>query len=679
MASLDHQNQPENGMNAGGLRDDLFSNPPLHADEERTRMRRRIASWAGFLILVVGSVAVVSFPALQLSVSVLPTKQHAPFDGTVYPFDKTPNWVAFSPDDYKLPFEQLPSDKLMAIPRYDAAALVKPIESLVWKNPADDVVRNQKITYSVPYMGSYRLNGKEFDGSHLAVDIKVPMNTPVRSIANGVVIKVATPSSGFGKHIVIEHDNVPSVDDASTLTTYYSSYSHLGSLTVSEGDVVTKGQIVGLSGETGFATTPHMHFQIDRAVAPWHPYWGFSYQDQQAAGLDFVGAINAGLGKDRAIDNTINPMTFVQKYLSYTPSGATVVTPPTPTPTPVVTSSTPVVDQPPIVTPPVTPTPPTPVVESTPVSVPVPVPVQLRFAFQQQNSYLVTSDVALTVQVTDSQSGAPGSSLTQPAVLVLSGDVGVLQKNSIESGDLSNGSVTVHLLNPRVGQGQLIVLYGDQTFKSASFDVTSPVSAVPVTPVVARSALFADVSGVNPFYDSIKYMKDHGIVKGYEDGTFKPTQLVSRVEALKMILKAGNRQIAGSGKTSFTDVPRRAWFAPYVATAFNSGIVQGYFGKLFKPNQEVTRAEFIKMALTAMAVPLEPVVLEAPYSDVAVSDWSAPYVQYAKQKNLLTIADGAKLNSNESITRQEVADILYRLSIVTKTGALHYTVALGMD
>ena len=205
-----------------------------------------------------------------------------------------------------------------------------------WGNSADDAIRNQKITYSVPYMGSYRLNGKEHDGSHLAIDIKVPRNTPVRAIANGVVTKISNATAGFGKHIVIQHTDVPSLENSSVKTTYYSSYSHLGTIVAIEGDVVLRGQNIALSGETGFATTPHIHFQLDRDDAPWHPFWAFTFQEQAAAGLDFVGSINAGLGKEKALQYTLNPKSFIQAHLNTTPQvSVPVPVPPAPAPVPV--------------------------------------------------------------------------------------------------------------------------------------------------------------------------------------------------------------------------------------------------------------------------------------------------------------------------------------------------------
>lgn len=67
---------------------------------------------------------------------------------------------------------------------------------------------------------------------------------------------------------------------------------------------------------TGITTTPHLHFQIDKASAPFHAYWPYSYSDLNELGIDFFAAVNMGLGKENALKNTVHPMAFVQENVT---------------------------------------------------------------------------------------------------------------------------------------------------------------------------------------------------------------------------------------------------------------------------------------------------------------------------------------------------------------------------
>src|SRR3989344_2170867 len=185
------------------------------------------------------------------------------------------------------------------------------------------------FVYSTAYLGNYlSYSGStlqastENGGSHPGVDIIAPLGTPVRAIANGLVINAGARSNGFGKQIVIGHPNVADPANPNNKTNLFSLYAHLHEINVKEGDLVKKGQLIGKVGQTGFATTPHLHFQIDRDDALFHPYWPFTTKEADAAGLNFTEAVSAGLGQQNGRLYTVNPLVYTQSYANYSaPAG----------------------------------------------------------------------------------------------------------------------------------------------------------------------------------------------------------------------------------------------------------------------------------------------------------------------------------------------------------------------
>ncbi|MCL2319446.1 MAG: M23 family metallopeptidase [Treponema sp.] len=85
---------------------------------------------------------------------------------------------------------------------------------------------------------------------HAGIDFGVPKGTEVRACARGKVV-LARPRIVTGNSVVLEH--LPGV---------YSLYYHMDKIAVSEGSVVEAGTLLGLSGSTGLATGPHLHWEI---------------------------------------------------------------------------------------------------------------------------------------------------------------------------------------------------------------------------------------------------------------------------------------------------------------------------------------------------------------------------------------------------------------------------------
>ena len=243
--------------------------------------------------------------------------QSDPFDGTVMPITYIPDWSKTENQDKTKRFEDIAIADYIPTPLYDVAAL-SDINSLTKKSLI------LHYTYITPYMWSYRLNYKEYDGSHVGVDIRAPLGTPALSIANGVVVRTVEADATGNKFVVIRHDNVPVWGE---LTTIYSAYLHLSQITATEGTKVRKWDMIGRVGMSGIATTPHLHIQIDTKDAPFHPYWPFTSSDSRNAGLWFFESINQGLGKENGMRYNIHPLEFINRYLSWYQGGTNTPTP----------------------------------------------------------------------------------------------------------------------------------------------------------------------------------------------------------------------------------------------------------------------------------------------------------------------------------------------------------------
>lgn len=666
-------------------------------DQNKTQVSHKW-KWLFLVFFLTVAVFAVGKNAAEFHASVIPTKSAPAYDGTTTPVLKAPKWTSLTSAEYKKAYDEIPAEKMQALPTYDPAILKTPTEQLGWKTQGDLAIRNAKITFSVPYMGNYKLDGVEYAGSHLAVDIKIPDNTPVYAIGNGIVVKTAEQSSGFGRHVVVKHENFPSLDDPNAKVTLYSSYNHLNEILVKEGDVVTKGQLIAKSGHSGLSTTPHLHFQIDNDKAPWHPYWPFTYQEATAAGLSFNDAIDAGLGKDKAILTTVNPLIYVQKYMKV--SGTTSST----------TSNVPAAAD----------------NSSSNTTIPVTTasPVSASATSTSGSTSNATSSTAANNNTPPANTSTTSTNTTTPANPTETKDSAVLTEESVTASrpavafkftskensftDGVSQTMTISAVDEdgKVAEGYspkdsvyLQVISGAADFDAsisstlfiggkATFEFTphskynlqfsATDGSISGESDIITSTLFKDVGVSDDSYKAISFLKKYGIINGYPDGTFRPDSIVSRVEALKFILEATNETLVSNGKLPFKDTLSLAWYTDYVATAYDKSIVKGYPDLTFKPANTVNRAEFLKMLLVSMDFQIPDTVSVDVFNDVKMNSWYAPYVKFARDANIID-KNTRFFYPNEGMTRADVADLIYKSLLLKISGSDTYTTGMNVS
>lgn len=194
---------------------------------------------------------------------------------------------------------------------------------------------------------------------------------------------------------------------------------------------------------------------------------------------------------------------------------------------------------------------------------------------------------------------------------------------------------------------------------------------------VSLAKEFTDVNKMNANFVAIDYLSSQNILKGYEDGSFKPDQKVNRAESLKIIF-SGLKVTMETGmdlSKLFPDVKADDWFAVYVAHAKNKGIISGNVDGTFAPARTVSRAEFIKMLLETVGFKKELWLNLQIFADIPKEAWFAPYLNYAGKSGLLSKDSNNNLYPAAQLSRAEVAEIVYLMLVIINSKDLQFLIS----
>ena len=174
---------------------------------------------------------------------------------------------------------------------------------------------------------------------------------------------------------------------------------------------------------------------------------------------------------------------------------------------------------------------------------------------------------------------------------------------------------------------------------------------------------FIDVAIDDPLCPAITYVKNEGIFGGYPDGTYRPHDIINRAETTKVAIEGFNYPILPDDGTNqgFPDVVIGAYYVPHVRTAKAEHVIEGYADGYFRPGQQVSRVEMLKIFLGASEEDLSGVtVTNPPYPDTPLSGWYIIHVQFSKNNSLVDSAPDGKFYPDEGMQRGDVAELFYR-------------------
>jgi hypothetical protein len=168
----------------------------------------------------------------------------------------------------------------------------------------------------------------------------------------------------------------------------------------------------------------------------------------------------------------------------------------------------------------------------------------------------------------------------------------------------------------------------------------------------AQAAAYGDVSASANYAKAVQTLGELGVIQGYEDGTFRPTNPITRAEACALIsrmLSATDVSQEYAGASNYTDVPHTLWSEPVISYCSELGIVRGDGDGAFRPEDEVTNQEFITMLCRALNLD------DDNDSSTAVS-YPDGYLALAAQYGL---TDSVSLNPTASSQRGNDAQMVY--------------------
>ncbi|NEW08340.1 cell surface glycoprotein [Paenibacillus sp. SYP-B3998] len=172
--------------------------------------------------------------------------------------------------------------------------------------------------------------------------------------------------------------------------------------------------------------------------------------------------------------------------------------------------------------------------------------------------------------------------------------------------------------------------YEDGTFKPEN-KITRAEMAALLARVVTRDTksanlAYSDVSSTHWAKDAIAKATAMGLMQGYADGTFKEERSITRAEMASIVSSlTGNEQRTGTG---FTDIAGH-WAQAYIVKAQGAGIINGYQDGSFQPEKTLTRAEAVTMINKALGRgPLSGFV-QSPWKDVAETHWALRDIEEA--------------------------------------------------
>lgn len=177
----------------------------------------------------------------------------------------------------------------------------------------------------------------------------------------------------------------------------------------------------------------------------------------------------------------------------------------------------------------------------------------------------------------------------------------------------------------------------------------------------SESTSFSDLPENHWAYNYVMSLCESGIINGFEDGTFRPGESVTRAQLVKMLACMSGEQFSDK-KSSFTDVAENAWYAPYVVWASKNGIVKGVSATEFNPDGAITREQIAAMVFrycNYKGIELENSVEARNFTDQKeISSYAVEAISALKNAGIINGYEDGSFRPQKNVSRAEAAKML---------------------
>lgn len=201
---------------------------------------------------------------------------------------------------------------------------------------------------------------------------------------------------------------------------------------------------------------------------------------------------------------------------------------------------------------------------------------------------------------------------------------------------------------------------GGDTGSTGSWGGTGGGMSVATGPTIAQTDVFTDLYNVEWAKPAIMHLYEQSIVNGYGK-EFKPMSNVTRAEFVKMIVLATGLPLGSTNVDACVDVHEDDWYAPYVSSAINNGIVLGNEKGEFMPSSNITRQDMAVIICRAFNISFAGAPEEV-FNDMnLVSDYAKESVFCLYKNNIISGKGNGVFAPVDNATRAEAAQIIYNV------------------